>query len=171
MKEKAPECPRAPVFGLCGLASAAPDVDGEEEEQPHNVHKVPVPSSRLKSDVTFLREMTALQTQQADEQEDRADQDVEAVETGRHEEGRAVNVTRKAERRVAVFVHLEEREEHTQSNRKDQAPFHVFPVVLVHQSVVRPSRCRTRAQQNQCVDQWQVKRVERFDRGGWPLAF
>ena len=41
--------------------------------------------------------------EQADEQEDRADDDVRAVEAGRHEERRAVDVAGEAEAGVAVL--------------------------------------------------------------------
>ena len=74
-------------------ASAAPDVDCEEQEQPYNVNEVPVPSSGFETDVLLLREVTTLQTEQADQQEDRSDQYVETVEASRHEEVRAIDVS------------------------------------------------------------------------------
>ena len=43
---------------------------------------------------------------QADEQEDGADDDVEAVEAGRHVEGRGIDVVAEAERGMGVFVGL-----------------------------------------------------------------
>ena len=58
---------------------------------------------------------------QADGQEDRADDDVEAVEAGRHEEGRAIDVAGKAKGRVAVFIGLKDGEQHAQHDRQDQA--------------------------------------------------
>src|SRR5690348_18323231 len=81
-------------------APAAPDVDGGEQEQPHHVDEMPVPGRRLEPEMLLRREVAATRTQVADDQEDRADDNVEAVEAGRHEEGRAVDAAFEGERRV-----------------------------------------------------------------------
>ena len=133
----------SPPFQSQILTSAAPDVDGEEEEQPNHINEVPVPSSSFKADVLLLREVAAHQAQQADQQEDRADQNVKAVEARRHEEVGTIDVARETKGRVAVFVGLEESEKNTQKNSKDKTPLHIFAVVLVHQCVVRPCRRST----------------------------
>ena len=72
--------------------TAAPDVDRHEQEQPDDVDEVPVPGGRLEAEMLLRREVAAQGAHQADGQEDRADDDVEAVEAGRHEEGRAVDI-------------------------------------------------------------------------------
>ena len=51
---------------------------------------MPVPGGRLEAEMLLRRELARHQPQQADGQEDRADQDVEAVEARRHEEDRTV---------------------------------------------------------------------------------
>jgi hypothetical protein len=51
--------------------------------------------------VLLRREVAGIGAEQADDQEDGADQNVEAVEAGRHEEGRAVDVGREGEGRMA----------------------------------------------------------------------
>ena len=121
----------------------APNVDGCKQEQPYHINKVPIPSSSFKTNVLFLCEVTALQADQTHQQEDRTDNNVEAMKASRHEEVRAIDVTRKAKRRVGVFIHLESSEDQAKHHRKDQTVFHVFTVVFVHKSVVRPSCRRT----------------------------
>ena len=70
---------------------AAPDVYGCEEEQPHNVNEVPVPSCCFEPDMLLRGEVTLVQTDQANQQEDCSDQNVETVEACRHEEVRAID--------------------------------------------------------------------------------
>ncbi len=84
----------------------SPDIDADEQEQPHHVDEVPVPGGELEAEMLLRREVTGVGAQQADQQEDGADQHVEAVEARGHEEGRAVDVAREAERRVAVLIGL-----------------------------------------------------------------
>src|SRR5215203_5999866 len=68
-------------------APAAPDVDGDEQEQPDDVDEMPVPGRCFKTEMLARREVAFVGTVQADGQENGADDDVEAVESGRHEEG------------------------------------------------------------------------------------
>src|SRR3954453_12533832 len=70
-------------------APAAPDVDADEQEQPHDVDEMPVPGRRLEAEMLLRGEVAFVRADQADDQEDRADDDVGAVEARRHEEGRA----------------------------------------------------------------------------------
>ncbi len=152
------------------VSLAAPDVDCDKQEQPNNVHKVPVPSRGFETEVVGRREVAAIDAQQADEQEDGADDDVETVEAGRHEEVRAINVAAKAKGRVAVLISLEYGEDQAKADCKDQAGFYVFAVIFVNQGVVSPSRSRTRAQQDQGIDQRQVPWVKGFDTDWGPNA-
>ena len=57
----------------------------------------------------FGREIATQRANEADGQEDRADDDVEAVEAGRHEEGGAEDVAGEGERRVGVLIRLHAR--------------------------------------------------------------
>ena len=56
-----------------------PNVDAREQEQPHHVDEMPVPSGEFEAEMPLRRELPA-RREQADDQEDRADDDVEAVE-------------------------------------------------------------------------------------------
>ena len=75
-----------PMTGPC-----APDIDAGEQEQPHHVDEVPVPGRRLEAEMAGGRELAGDGADQAHRQEDGADDDMEAVEARRHEEGRAVD--------------------------------------------------------------------------------
>ena len=63
------------------------DVDKGEEEQPHDVNEVPVPGRELEAEMLLGRHAARHQTNEADRKEDRSDDDVRTMETGRHEEG------------------------------------------------------------------------------------
>src|ERR1700760_1274198 len=69
----------------------APHIDADEKEQPHNVDEVPVPGRRLEAEMAGRGELTGDGAEQANRQEDRADDHMQAVEARRHEEGRAVD--------------------------------------------------------------------------------
>src|SRR3546814_1982892 len=71
-------------------APAAPDIDDDEEEQPHDVDEVPIPRRGFETEMLLRGEMALIGPHEADDQEDRADQNVKAVEARRHIESRAV---------------------------------------------------------------------------------
>src|SRR5690606_29445921 len=102
-------------------APAAPDVDGEEEEEPDDVNEVPVPGGRLEAEMLLRREVAAHGADEADDQENRADQNVETVEPGRHEEGRAVDRILEGEGRMRILVGLHKREQDAEHDCKRQA--------------------------------------------------
>src|SRR3546814_16113875 len=77
--------------------------------------------SEWSSDVCSSDLMALERAAQADDQEDRADDDVEAVEAGRHEEHGAVDVARIVDRRVDVFVGLDGGEHQAQQDGQRQA--------------------------------------------------
>src|SRR5690348_9295356 len=136
-------------------AAGAPDVDADEQEQPDHVDEMPVPGGELEAEMLLRREMAAIGADQADDQEHGADQHMEAMEAGRHEEGRAVHISREVEGGVGVFVGLHSSEARTEEDGEDQAMFQTLTIVL-EQRVMRPSDCRTRGEQDQRVEQWQV---------------
>src|SRR3546814_5292917 len=79
---------------------------------------MPVPGGRLEAEVVVRLEMAGIGPEQADDEEDGADEHVEAVEAGRHVEGRGVDAVGEAEGCVAVLVGLDagehrRSEEHT----------------------------------------------------------
>src|ERR1700737_667435 len=73
-------------------ATGGPDIDADEQEQPDHVDEVPVPGGELEAEMLLRREVAGIGASQAHDQEDGADQHMEAVEAGRHEEGRAVDI-------------------------------------------------------------------------------
>src|SRR3546814_13901444 len=90
-------------------APAAPDIDDDEEEQPHDVDEVPVPGGGFETEMLLRGEMTLIGAHEADDQEDRADQNVKAVEARRHKEGRAVVARPEADGSMGRFIGLDRR--------------------------------------------------------------
>src|SRR6266700_6093287 len=74
------------------LGAMTPDIDAGKQEQPDHVDEVPVPGGEFEAEVLGRREVAGIGAPQADDQEDGADQHVEAVEASRHEEGRAIDI-------------------------------------------------------------------------------
>src|SRR5574337_2014169 len=107
-----------------------PNVDAAEQEQPHDVDKVPIPGRKLEADVMAGRELPQERPDQANGQEDHADDNVCAVEAGRHEKGRAVDGILERERRVDVLVSLREHEQHAKRDGKREKILETPPVPL-----------------------------------------
>src|SRR5208337_3885605 len=68
-------------------------IEEGEEEQPHHVDEVPVPGGGFEAEMAGRCEMAGNGAAQTHGQENRTDDDMEAVKTGGHEEGRAVDST------------------------------------------------------------------------------
>src|SRR5579862_4441002 len=98
---------------------------------------MPVPGRRLEAEMLPRREIPGVRSDQADGQEDRANDDVEAVEAGRHEEGRAVDAALKVERRVIIFPALDRGEQEPEQDSADQ-PLLKSLAVAMQQGVMRP---------------------------------
>src|SRR5256885_16164533 len=100
------DCPvRLPGSMAGGVHSArAPHIDAGEQEQPHHVDEVPVPGAELKAEMLRGREVSEIGADEAHDQEGRANDDVRAMEAGRHEEGRAVDVAGVVEAGVQALV-------------------------------------------------------------------
>src|SRR5712671_3172481 len=79
-----------------GTASAPP-INADEEEQPHDVHEVPVPCCRLEAEMMIGLEVSGDGAEEVHGEEARADDDMEAVEPRRHEEGRGIYTVFEAE--------------------------------------------------------------------------
>ncbi len=75
-------------------------------------------------------EVPLIDAHQIDDQEDRADQNVEAVEARRHVEGRAVGAAAERERRVHIFIGLDRREEQAEDHRQPQAGFQTLTISM-----------------------------------------
>jgi len=129
---------------------------------------VPVPGGRLKAEVLLRGELPFHRPDQADGEEDRPDYDVEAVEAGRHEEGRTVDRPGKGKRRVGVFVELDVGEDDAEDDGECQPPDEALAVV-VQQGMVRPGDRRARQEQGDRIEQRQVQRIEHVDADRRPL--
>src|SRR6266853_3826 len=121
-----------------GLRRAgSPYIYAGEQEEPHDIDEVPVPGGKFKPQMLLGRELSGDRADEAHDQENRPDDDMGAVESGRHEEGGAVDMARIVERRVHIFVSLNAGERDAERNRKNKAPFKGTTIV-VEQPVVRP---------------------------------
>src|SRR5258708_35647856 len=69
----------------------APPIDAAEQEQPDHVDEVPVPGRRLEAEMLLRSEVAGARPEEADDEEGGADDDMEAVEAGRHEEGLGID--------------------------------------------------------------------------------
>ena len=94
---------RAVRHGFCAVP---PDIDADEQEQPHDVDEMPVPGGGLEAEVMIRLEMPEISAEQTHREEDGADDHVRAVEAGRHEEGRAIDIAGEGERGMGIFVSL-----------------------------------------------------------------
>src|SRR5260370_27849271 len=119
------------------LRGGAPHVDAREQEQPDDVDEMPVPGGELEAEVLRRREMAEIGSDQAYDEERRADDHMGAVEAGRHEESRTVDIAAIVERGVAVLVGLDAGEREAERDGQDQAPLEPLAVVL-EQRVMRP---------------------------------
>src|SRR3954470_6151267 len=103
------------------FGARAPYVDAGKQEQPHHVDEMPVPGRELEAEMLRGREMAEIDTDQADNEECRPDDDMGAVKPGRHEECRAIDMAGVVERGMTVFVALHHREGEPEQNGEDQA--------------------------------------------------
>src|SRR6187551_2723528 len=123
---------------------------------------MPVPCGEFEAEVLFRREVAGQCAQQTDDQEDRADDYMRAVETGRHKERGAVDIAAEVEVRVRILEGLHAGEGEAKQDGEDEAPFEALPVVL-KKRVMRPSDRRARSEQDQGVEQRQVPGIERLN--------
>src|SRR6478672_12365979 len=92
-----PSSSRSQALSLRVRHARTPHIDAGEQEQPDHVDEVPVPGGEFEAEVLGGREVALERARQAHDQEDRADDDMRAVEAGRHEEGGAVDVAAEVE--------------------------------------------------------------------------
>jgi len=64
----------------------APNIDSGKQEQPNNVHEVPIPSGSLKSEMLLWCELAFHGAEQTNDEENGADQHVKTVKACGHEE-------------------------------------------------------------------------------------
>src|SRR3546814_14369715 len=91
-----------------------------------------------------------MRADQIDDQENGADQYVEAVKACRHVKGRAVGCAAKIERCMRIFIGLDHREHDAKQNGAPQA--FLQPVAIsMNQRMMRPCYRRSRAEQDKCL--------------------
>ena len=112
-------------------------------------------------------EMAGLRAEEADDQEDRPDQDVEAVEAGRHEEGAGIDAAGEGEGGVAVFVDLDAGEEDAERDGQRQ-PLEELVAAAFPERVMRPGDGHPGHQQDQGVEEREVPGVEGGHAGRRP---
>src|SRR5277367_1750097 len=150
---------RLPRRPFDGRAPRPPDVDAAEQEYPDDVDEMPIPGRELEADVMARRKLADPGPRQTDEQEDDADDDVGAVKSGGHEEGRAIDRVLEAERRVDVFVRLGEDEQNAKGDPEREEILEFLAVALT-QLIMGDVDRKTRGQQHKCVHQGQRKRID-----------
>src|SRR5450432_535666 len=96
-----PALPRL-VAGV-GAGPGAEEIDAGEQEQPDHVDEMPVPGRGLEAEMMLRLEVAGPRPEEADDQERRPDDDMEAVEARRHEEGRGIDAVLEVEGGVAVL--------------------------------------------------------------------
>src|SRR5262249_60849995 len=123
---------------------------------------MPVPGRKFEAEMLFRAEVARHRARQADNQEDRADDYVSAVEAGRHEKSGAIDVTTEVEVRMRIFVSLHAGESQAQQDCEDQTPFQSLPVVS-QQGMMRPRYRGACREQDQRIEQRQVAGMEGLD--------
>ena len=114
------------------------------------------------------RKVAFVCTRETDSQEDRTYNDVKAVKSGRHIEGRAVIQPTKRKWCDGIFVRLNSTEQHPEKDGQPKAFFKTLAVSM-DKRVVCPCNRRTRAQQYERIEQWKLHRVEDFEALWRPL--
>src|SRR3954453_7311885 len=75
-----------------------------------------IPGAGLETEMAGRGELAGTGAEPADDQEDRADDDMEAVEPGRHVEGRGIDAVAEPELGMGVLIALEEGETHAEED-------------------------------------------------------
>ena len=133
-----PPFPKDHLPSLLAVRHArAPDVYAGEQEQPYDVDEMPVPRGEFEAEVLFRGEMASHGAQLTNDHEDRADDYMRAMESGRHKEGGAVNVSTEVKMRMRIFISLHSRESQAKKDCEDQTPFQSLPIIF-KQRVMRP---------------------------------
>src|SRR6516162_9535257 len=105
-----------PAVRARNLRAGAPDINAGEQKQPDDVDEVPIPGGELEAEMLGRRELPGQRAPEANDQEDRPDDDMCAVEAGRHEESRPIDIAAVAERCVVVFERLHRGEREAQKD-------------------------------------------------------
>ena len=82
---------------------------------------MPIPRGRLEPEVMVGFEVPRPRSKEANDQERRADDDVETVKPGRHEERRRIDPVGEVKRGMAVLVSLNRRKAEAEKDRQCQS--------------------------------------------------
>mgnify|MGYP000442048700 CR=1 FL=1 len=104
---------------------------------------MPIPGSRFKTKMLLWREMSLIGARQTDDQEDRTDENVKAVEARRHIESRTIVDAGKREWRDAIFIGLDGSEHDSKDDRQPKARYHAL-AIAADQRVMGPGHGCTR---------------------------
>src|ERR1700704_3319618 len=140
----------------------SPHINASEQEQPDHVDEMPIPGRELKPEMLRRREMANIGADQTDDEEGRANDHMDAVESGRHEERGTIDIPTVVECRMAVFIALHRREGETKHDRQNEPPFEALAIVF-QKRVMRPGDGRAGRQQDQRIEQRQVPGVKCLD--------
>src|SRR5271170_5410620 len=99
---------------------------------------MPIPRRKFEAEMVLGRELTGVGAEQADDQEDRSDDHMRAVEAGRHEESRTVDAVLEGEGRVRVFPGLNAGEGRAERDRQDQPDLQTLAIAM-QKRVMGPS--------------------------------
>src|SRR5713101_5308917 len=150
-------------------SASAPPINADEEEQPHDVHEVPVPCCRLEAEMMIGLEVSGHGAKEVHDEETRADDDMEAVEPRRHEEGRRIDPVFETKGSVAVFIGLQRAEAEAEEDR-DTQPLDELPTVVHEKCAMSPAHCEAGSQQNDGVEERDFPGIEGVDALGRPDA-
>jgi hypothetical protein len=139
------------VMNNRGTEFGSPHVNRDEKEQPNHVDEMPIPGSGLETEMLARCEVTFVNAHQTNCQKYRSDHDVKTMETSRHVEGRAINVSGETKLGVVIFEGLNTTEDHPKDDC-DPEPLLERLAVAVDKRVMRPCDCRTRKKQYQCIE-------------------
>ena len=145
-----------------------PYINAGEEEQPYYVDEMPVPRRKFKTQVLFSRKLPGKSTQKANSEKNRSDDDVEAMETRRHEKGRAVDRAFEGEWRMGIFIGLNPGESGAKQDSQDK-PCLQTKTIIVQEGMMGPGHGRAGGQKNKRVEKGKVPWVEGFDALGRPI--
>src|SRR5271165_487320 len=150
--------PASACRSLDRSAPRAPDINAAEQEQPHNVDEVPVPGGELEAEMVARGHLAEEGARQTDGEEDHADDDMRAMEAGRHEERGAVDRVLEGEGCVDVLVALRDDEQDAEEDSHQEKVLESLPVALA-QVVVGDVHRKARRHQHEGIHQRQLERV------------
>lgn len=126
------------------LHSCSPPINGNEEEKPNNVHKVPIPSGSFKSFVVSNRKVPSSVSKKGSSESYGPNKHVKSVKSSSHIESRSINSIGNRERSYVIFKSLNSHKDSWTSKSQNQSKSHSF-FVSCQNSFVSPSHSHSRS--------------------------